>query len=165
MFAGLGCYNPQTLYHTIAPCCYSDSSQNKKHHRYSTFDMSLGDGTSKQKCGIFCFCCMCERPLSACSFLKTYPFKLKFNFSLAKSKTKRLLHWMHTLSNAYMAYPSSISCSGQKQKHMVFLFLTRGCSQGIQSLAVFHVCWIRMLQSSDLVSHNCSMLLLRLKSK
>ena len=52
----------------------------------------------------------------------------------------------------------SISCSGQKQKHHVFLFLTQGCFQDIRSLAVFHDCCIGMLQSSDLASHSFTML-------
>ena len=57
---------------------------------------------------------------------------------------------MHTFSPMHKWDTFSISCSGQKQKHHVFLFLMWGCFQDIRSLAFFHVCHIEMLQPSYL---------------
>ena len=129
--------------------------------RYTTFIPLLtcmsGGGTSKQKYGNFCFSCMYERGLYQHVTFSRWAHS-KSTSLLQKVKAK-VYSIECILSPMHKRDTFSISFSGQKQKHHVFLFLTQGCFQDIRSLAVFHDCCIGMLQSSDLASHSFIMLI------
>ena len=143
---------PSYLHHTVSPCC---STQTQVKIRNTTGSNPLltcisGGGISKQKYGNFCFCCMYERGLCWHVLFSRHAHSNSTSL-LQKSKSKSLLHWMHTFSPMHKWDTFSISCSGQKtETPCVSVFDMGGCFQDIRSLAVFHVCHIDMLQPSDL---------------